>query len=521
VSLERRRAIAVLLALLFGAAMIGAAGALPAIQDEAYYWAWSRSLSWAYVDHPPAIALVLRASTSLLGDGPAGLRAPGLLSALIVAGFSIASARRLHRRAHGDMLGLLLLAGAPMFAIGYLPATPDPVQGAALAIAAYLVIRCFELTPPRWCPPLAAFMLIAGGLIKHSSLLVAAFVLLGLALTPRGRCLLKARAFQAGLFAGAIALIPWFLADTSFAYQHDRVLSRGEPRGLLAVPVFLGGILLALGPAGGIGVLISGARALKDKSRPAELALALGALGLLIICFVPVLRGGGELNWSMPALVLLSPVIAAQPPLRRSSWALGGASAVVSLVLLLHIAHPFLPIAARKDTTQRGAGFEALATAAAEMAERTGARAIVTRRYQNASMMRYHLRDRWPVIDLGAQRKSQYDAWPRPQLCAGETAVLVVYAPSVPVELEARPLEDVSTRRFDRTARGETLETFFLVPVRMSADAFGPDSRCSEISARGPDPIDSGAGVGRLCRPGPPGPDPIDSGPGVAAPEGR
>ena len=27
------------------------------LEDEAYYWVWSRELAWGYFDHPPMVAL--------------------------------------------------------------------------------------------------------------------------------------------------------------------------------------------------------------------------------------------------------------------------------------------------------------------------------------------------------------------------------------------------------------------------------------------------------------------------------
>jgi 4-amino-4-deoxy-L-arabinose transferase-like glycosyltransferase len=33
--------------------------------DEAYYWMWSKHLAFGYYDHPPMVALVIRAGTDL------------------------------------------------------------------------------------------------------------------------------------------------------------------------------------------------------------------------------------------------------------------------------------------------------------------------------------------------------------------------------------------------------------------------------------------------------------------------
>jgi len=42
--------------------------------DEAQYWDWSRDLAWGYFSKPPVLAVLIRWSTALAGDGLAGVR---------------------------------------------------------------------------------------------------------------------------------------------------------------------------------------------------------------------------------------------------------------------------------------------------------------------------------------------------------------------------------------------------------------------------------------------------------------
>jgi 4-amino-4-deoxy-L-arabinose transferase-like glycosyltransferase len=49
--------------------------------DEAYYWVWSRALAPGYLDHPPMVALWIRAGTALAGQTALGIRLLGPLSA--------------------------------------------------------------------------------------------------------------------------------------------------------------------------------------------------------------------------------------------------------------------------------------------------------------------------------------------------------------------------------------------------------------------------------------------------------
>ena len=71
-----------------------AAGRLELTFDEAYYTLWSRALAFGYLDHPPMVAVLIRASTALFGGSELGVRA---LSLLLVG--ALPGADRLHRLA--------------------------------------------------------------------------------------------------------------------------------------------------------------------------------------------------------------------------------------------------------------------------------------------------------------------------------------------------------------------------------------------------------------------------------------
>ena len=52
--------------------------------DEAYYWLYSRQLDWGYFDHPPAVALMIKAGYALF-PSELGVRLGAVL--LQAAGF--------------------------------------------------------------------------------------------------------------------------------------------------------------------------------------------------------------------------------------------------------------------------------------------------------------------------------------------------------------------------------------------------------------------------------------------------
>jgi 4-amino-4-deoxy-L-arabinose transferase-like glycosyltransferase len=104
------------------------ASALPPLEDEVYYWTWSKSLQLSYFDHPGMVAWLIRLSTCLWGDTILGMRFPAcccLTFVFLVIGLLVQSPPRtstgLLRRCP-ILIGLLL---TPLFTFGAILITPD------------------------------------------------------------------------------------------------------------------------------------------------------------------------------------------------------------------------------------------------------------------------------------------------------------------------------------------------------------------------------------------------------------
>jgi len=75
VAAERRIAVALILLALLAARIISLfAARTDLFVDEAQYWTWSQDLAFGYFSKPPLIAWIIRATTSVCGDGEACVR---------------------------------------------------------------------------------------------------------------------------------------------------------------------------------------------------------------------------------------------------------------------------------------------------------------------------------------------------------------------------------------------------------------------------------------------------------------
>lgn len=105
-------------------ARLAFAASFPLVDDEAYYWVWSRHLAWGYPDHPPMIAGLVRLTTAIAGDTPLGVRLGPALLALGTSLLLFDLARRMFGPAAGAAAAVWYQL-IPAVAIGSLFAFPD------------------------------------------------------------------------------------------------------------------------------------------------------------------------------------------------------------------------------------------------------------------------------------------------------------------------------------------------------------------------------------------------------------
>jgi len=104
---------------------LAVAAVTPLSEDEAYYWVWSHALAPGYLDHPPMVALWIKAGTWLAGEDALGVR---LLAPLSAAAGSLLLAQSAELLFPGRRLGVpaaALLNGTLLVGAGAVTMTPD------------------------------------------------------------------------------------------------------------------------------------------------------------------------------------------------------------------------------------------------------------------------------------------------------------------------------------------------------------------------------------------------------------
>ncbi len=394
---------------------------MPLSADEAYYRVWAHALAPGYLDHPPMVALWIRAGTALAGDTPLGIRLLSPFSILLGsywllrAGDNLAPGQGVGVRAVWYLNATLLLNA------GAVTATPDtPLLMFWVASLAALA-RLARTGNARWW--FAAG--VAGGLAfdsKYTGALLAPSVFAWLLAVPSLRHWLRRWEPYAALALAILVAMPvlaWNAAHhwASFARQGGRTGDWHIANALGHVGELLAGqfglatpLLFVLFAAGTV-------LALRHRAwqRPATGLLA--ALTLVPGCVFLQHALGDRVQANWPAVVYPSLAVAAAmvpTPLYQRAVATGLGLLLSGLVMLQAAAAPF-ELPRRLDFSLiRLAGWRNLAYAADAARIEAHADCIAADEYGLASELAYHLRTRV----LGAEPRWNFFALPAPlQVC--------------------------------------------------------------------------------------------------------
>lgn len=373
--------------------------------DEAQYWDWSRDLQWGYYSKPPVIAALIRASTTLFGDGAVGVRVLAMLCWVLTAAALYGLAAQLMRDAEGSAnstsarqagtWAALLFVSTPLCGVLGLSATTD----APLLLCWVLATWQLWLALRRgggWRWAVLGGLLGLGLLSKYTmlALLPGLFWLAWRTGPAARRGSLLALAVAALICAPNLAwngALGWptlqHTADITARTAAAPELSLASRTAALAE--YLGGQLLLAGPVLGPWLLLLGGQWLGKRWRALGQAGSTssqpptgpwGAAGrhlwllswpLMALGLVQALHSRAQVNWTaaaLPGLLVWLALQLAQPSPGRwwtgaRRWAVGAIALNLVLVLLVTGAPIWarglgLPLPARLDVWARMRGWQ-------------------------------------------------------------------------------------------------------------------------------------------------------------------
>jgi len=270
--------------------------------DEAHYWDWSRNLDWCYYSKGPLVALLIRASCSLLGESAFAVRLPAVLCGVAL----LAGMGRLAFQFGGSRRFAFLVVAAALTLPGISAAsvlmTIDAPFLACWGWAAVCVRAALtrpQVSAPLWC---AAGALVAAGLLAKLTML---FFPLGIAMLMLQQKQLRTRNVIPFAPIAALGLLPtliWNIRSDGVGLLHTlgHTGHQDEWPGLLGPIAFLGGQFGLL-----LGVwFIAWLRAIctmRPTSHPEISLLWWLSVPLFAVCTLASFGTVGQPNWPAAA----------------------------------------------------------------------------------------------------------------------------------------------------------------------------------------------------------------------------
>jgi 4-amino-4-deoxy-L-arabinose transferase-like glycosyltransferase len=400
------------------AARLLAAAFVPLSPDEAYYFDWSRHLSWGYYDHPPMIAWWIAASVALFGQSAFGVRALAVLAALpatvaiAIAGRVLFDARTAGRAALWTNATLLVGVG------GFL-ATPDEPSLLfwTLAVMAFALAVRRRTSGGWWL--LAGLCAGLGVDSKLTNLFLGLGIGLALIVERDLRRWLRSPWTWAGLLLAIIVVAPVAAWNADHGWvtlgQFARI-GHGtfQP---LKLPEFILTQFALLNPLVAIFVglaVVAWLRPLPDYPTQRIGLLAWTALPLVAYLVIHSLHQQVQGNWPAPiypTLALIAAAAAASAPERRwtglsaLAFPLG---AVLSLAGLVLTTNPGNVLPFPLDAGRQLRGWNDVATRAGAFAALTGAEWLGVDGYQLNAELAWHETGSLPIVAITERARYAY-----------------------------------------------------------------------------------------------------------------
>ncbi|MCB5945017.1 glycosyltransferase family 39 protein [Acidocella sp. KAb 2-4] len=445
-----RLALAALLALT--ALRLALAASLPLVPDEAYYFLWSTHLQPGYFDHPPMVALWIRAGTALLGPSPLGIRLLGPLSTFAGSLLAWDAAERLFPGRGAGLTAAAMLNATLLLGAGAVLMTPDTPLIFFWIAGLWAMARLVADGKAGWwlAAGLAAGLMLAS---KYTGLLFLLAVF-GWALAGRsGRAWLRTPWPWLGAALALLVFAPdiaWNAAHgwVSYAKQGGREAGFRPGRALGFLGDLLGSQFLLFTP----GIAVLAVRGLWGLRREASLAARL----LLWLALLPgavflehVLSQRVEGNWVAVVYPAACLAIGALPQAVLGRWrapSLGLGFGLTALVYVQAWAAP-LPVPARLDTSAlQMAGWPQLGAELAALHPDF----VTADDYATAAALAYYAPPGLRVV--GFEPRWRYFDWPQAGV-QGETGILVTHRSWVRCD---------QTGTLTRKRSGEPVQTYRL-----------------------------------------------------------
>lgn len=391
-------------------------GLMELANDEAYYFVYAEHLDFGYYDHPPAVALLIKAGY-LLFQNELGVR---LFTALLSPLF-IWTAFQLTNRKQFPLFFLMMTSVTIFHAYSFITVPDVP-----LLLFTALLFVCYQRYLEHDSPLNVLLLSVTIALLlysKYHGILILFFILLS------NLALMRKRSFYVVVAVAIMAYLPhiiWQAVNHWPSYQYHILAKSQDPYQPMDTLLFTLGQLFIAGPFAGF-LLFYAAWKYKQQS-PAEKAMKYTLIGFMTFFLLSTINARVEPNWTVaafvPMVVLAHRYFTEPGRLRKWMVILFAISAVVLVLFRINLMTNALPVAGSKLLPEFY-GWKDWSESIRREAK--GAPVAFSNSYQKAS--KYHFYTGEPAISLNniSYRRNQYDLWDIADELQGKT---VLYLPN-------------------------------------------------------------------------------------------
>jgi 4-amino-4-deoxy-L-arabinose transferase-like glycosyltransferase len=369
------------------------AATAPLAPDETYYWVWSHALAAGYLDHPPMVALWIRAGTLLAGQTALGVRLLGPLAGFVASWMLFDAGRLLFPGTKAGVVAVLLLNATLLLGVGTVIMTPDSPLLFFWTATLWAMARVAAGGAGAWWLAAGVF----GGLAldsKYTALLLWIGIGLWVLLVPAERRWLRRWQPWAACAIGFLLFAPvlgWNAAHgwAGLARQGGRVEDWHPVRALGFLAELIGGqiglatpLVWVLCMAG----LVAAVRRAWRSGDPGWSLLAALSLPPVLVFVQHAFGDRVQGNW--PAIIYPALAVAAGASMVRRGWWIGASVVGFAITALAYgqAATGLIPLPPRLDPiAMRLAGWDGLARQMQVLRDGTGATYIAADGYGLAS----------------------------------------------------------------------------------------------------------------------------------------
>lgn len=370
--------------------------------DEAYYWLYAQFLDWGYFDHPPMVALYIKAGDSLFHN-PLGLR----LVTVITNTLSIALLWQLVKPYGQNIkLFILLVSSILLFHVYGFITTPDSPLFFFALLFFYFFKKYQEEDKIKWALILA--LVISAMLYsKYHAVLVLFFTVIS------NLKILKRPSFWLVVACSVLLFVPHILWQIKNDYPSLKyhLIDRSSSTWAWWYPVdyFWSQVLLA-GPLIGWFLYIL---AWQVKNNDAFIkTMRFNMYGIFAFFFVSTFKGHVEAHWTLLAYVplLFLSYVSLNSKTEQPKWFKPLALTNIGLILLLHV---ILIVPILKDNSYVKPYFYEKDWAKAISEKAKDNYVVFSSGFQDASIYNFYNRTvKGFNYDTRAYRKTQFEGWP-------------------------------------------------------------------------------------------------------------